>query len=257
MLGTIISAFISKFPKSRHKRQIVSTVLGFFPSVPVRSRYGVRIYSDSKDLTNMFSILGEYDDVYHVVSSLRPEMAFIDIGANAGVFSMIAGERLGEDGVIVAFEPSYAVFKKLIANASVNKLRNFFPFMAAVGPSIGVERLKTNEKHTGAAHLDAQGDTRIVQLGGPAICKLLSNLVESRRIMIKIDVEGAELDVVRSIGDFLDSDSIETIVVEVNAKQYARFDATPKDLYHFMQQKGYESRLGLGFGDHYNETFSR
>ncbi|WP_165204306.1 FkbM family methyltransferase [Methylovirgula ligni] len=225
--------------------------------MPIRSRYGVWLYSDGKDETNIYSLLGDYDDVYEVVKSLRPGMAFIDIGANAGVFSMIAGQRIGADGVIVAFEPSLAVFKKLIANASINQLRNFFPFMGAVGPSTGVGRFQTDEKHTGGAYLDAHGDTRVVQLGGPPLSALLASLIEDRKTMIKIDVEGAELDVIRSIGDLLGANLIETVIVEVNAGQQARFSATPQEIYAFMHEKGYKPRLGLGFAGHYNEAFTR
>ncbi len=223
----------------------------------LRSRYGVLLRSDAKDLTNMFSLLGEYDDVFEVVTGLRPGMAFIDIGANAGVFSMVAGQRVGEDGLVIAFEPSAAAFRKLIENAAANGLRNFAPFMAAVGTSTGIKRLKTDEHHTGAAYLDQDGNTQVVQLDGSMLAGLLAKLIGDRRIMIKIDVEGAEFDVIQSIGELLGSHSAETVIVEMNGGQLSRFGATPKAIYDAMQEKGYKPRLGIGFSHHFNETFSR
>ncbi len=257
MLRMILSTALRTAPKHPYGRQILSRVLKVCPSMPLRSRYGVRLYSDGKDLTNLFSLVGEYDDVYAVVMSLRPQMAFIDIGANAGVFSMIAGQRIGAEGVIVAFEPCRAVFEKLIANASLNRLRNFFPFMAAIGSSTGVERFTTNEHHTGAGHLNARGEERVVQLGGPMLTRLLADIIADRKTMIKIDVEGAELDVLRSIADFFGSNLVETVIVEMNAGQQSRFNATPQHIYDFMREHGYKPSLGAGFAEHYNETFSR
>ncbi len=225
--------------------------------MPVRSRYGVLLYSDGGDLTNLFSLVGEYDDVYEVVNELRPGMAFIDIGANAGVFSMVAGQRVGADGVVIAFEPNPAVFRKLIANASVNGLGPFFPFMAAIGPAMSVERFAVGPEHTGAGHLNAQGGLRVVQFGGPVLLDLLGGLIEDRKAMIKIDVEGMELEVLKAIGGLLESKSIETVIVEINKEQQIRFHATPADIYEFMAAKKYSARWGAGFAAHYNEIFSR
>lgn len=205
----------------------------------------------------MFSIVGDYDDVCEVVSTLRPGMAFIDIGANAGIFSMVAGKLLGDDGVIVAFEPSYPSFKTLMANASLNHLSNFFPFMAAVGSSFGVERFSFKSSHTGMSHLDPAGDTRVAQFGGVELSSLLSSIIEHRKTMIKIDVEGAELGVIQSIEPLIESSFVETVIVEIDQKQQSRFNGSPSEIYAFMYKKGYVARHGIGFSEHFNETFGR
>lgn len=256
IIASLISFYLCRVPPHSRKRQIVSRLLGCFPSMLLRSRYGVLLRSDAKDLTNMFSLVGEYDDVFEVVTELRPGMAFIDIGANAGVFSMVAGQRVGEKGLVIAFEPSAATFTKLAENAAANGLRNFAPFMAAVGTSTGVKRLRTNERHTGAAYLDPDGNTQVVQLDGSVLAGLLAKFVGDRKIMIKIDVEGAEFDVIQAIGDLLGSQSTETVIVEMNDGQLSRFGATSRAIYDAMQEKGYKPRFGIGFSRHYNEIFS-
>ena len=257
MLRSAISFYVDSIPLHPGKRKIVSTILRVLPSMPIRSRYGVLLYSDGNDKTNMFSLLGEYDDVYEVVSELQPGMAFIDIGANAGVFSMVGAKRVGADGIVVAFEPNHTVFSKLIANASINALTNFFPFMAAVGPSMSLVPFAVDSKHTGMGHLNACGDKRVLQLGGAPLPDLLRTLIEHRKAMIKIDVEGAELEVLKALGDLVDPKLIETVIVEINGDQQRRFNTTPKEIYSFMEEKSFRARLGAGFGTHYNEIFSQ
>jgi FkbM family methyltransferase len=257
MFRSVISFYVGSIPFHPGKLKIVSTILRALPSVAIRSRYGVLLYSDGNDKTNMFSLLGEYDDVYEVVSELQPGMAFIDIGANGGVFSMVAAKRVGADGIVVAFEPNPTVFSKLISNASINALTNFFPFMAAIGPSMSLEPFAVDSRHTGMGHLDSRGESRVLQLGGALLPDLLRTLIEHRNVMIKIDVEGAELDVLKAMGDFLESKSIETVIVEINGDQQKRFGTSPKQLYGFMQEKNFNAHLGAGFGTHYNEIFSR
>jgi FkbM family methyltransferase len=257
MISSLLD-FYSKLIRERlYERTITSRLLRLLPSIPLKSRYGVWLYSDSKDATNMFSILGDYDDVFEVVSTLRPGMAFIDIGANAGIFSIVADKLIGDEGVIVAFEPSYASFKKLIANASLNHLSNFFPFMAAIGASFGVEHFSFKSSHTGMSHLDPDGDTRVAQFGGVELSLLLSSIIEHRKTMIKIDVEGAELAVIQSIESLIDSAFVETVIVEIDSQQQSRFDVAPSEIYAFMHKKGYVARHGIDFSAHFNETFER
>ncbi|SNS32782.1 methyltransferase, FkbM family [Sphingomonas laterariae] len=265
MKKTVLKLFaeaVVERPESAMRSRVLGAALRRIDGVPVRSRYGVVMRTRSHDLTNYYCISGEnhvdYDDVFSVVSTIRPGMAFFDIGANAGLFSMVAGKRLGPDGVIVAFEPSPRTFHDLVANAVANGLANFHPFCAALGLENGVARFDSgNEGHSGAAHFDGQGKMFVTQMRFADMWPSLRELIGDRKIMVKIDVEGAEDIVLTSIADLLASGQIETCIVEVDQGYLERFGSSAAALYAKLEAVGLKPRLGLGTRPHYNEVFER
>ena len=49
---------------------------------------------------------------------LRPGDCFVDVGANAGVFSLAAAAFVGDTGHVIAFEPSSREYASLLASSS-------------------------------------------------------------------------------------------------------------------------------------------
>ena len=136
MLTSLVNQLIG-LPNFKGKGMAIRQALRLVDGRAVRSRYGPLMRVRAGDQTNFFCISGrnesEYGDVYkEPTSSLAPGMAFLDIGANVGLFSLVASQMVGEQGVVLAFEPSMSVFNDLVGNAALNGLRNFFPFNLAI-----------------------------------------------------------------------------------------------------------------------------
>src|SRR5690348_14633186 len=53
---------------------------------------------------------------------LRPGMAVVDVGAHAGVYSMLAAHLVGPSGVVQAVEPQAECVKIIEQNAALNRL---------------------------------------------------------------------------------------------------------------------------------------
>jgi FkbM family methyltransferase len=258
MIGTLLSSYIQRTPQHRGKMTVVRTLLGLFGNAPVRSRYGVRMIADSKDFTNMLSIMGKYDDVHDAVVKIKPGMAFVDIGANAGVFSMIAAKLVGPGGCVVAFEPSMPIYQRLIANSQLNGLKNFFPFCAAVGDATSTCNFAPGEStHTGLGHIDPNGSAIVLQIGGENLLQLLSTLVGGRNVMLKIDVEGAELVVVNALSSFLSRRNVVTAIIEIDYDYLDRFEASANLIYTRMSEAGFRPTVGQSHSRHYNEVFQK
>jgi FkbM family methyltransferase len=84
------------------------------------------------------------------VKALEPGEVFLDIGANSGLFSVLAGERLGRDGVIIAFEPQQHLFSVLAKNIESNGVTNVVLFNAAVVAQSGWYHMSArNDSHSG------------------------------------------------------------------------------------------------------------
>jgi len=90
----------------------------------IRLDGGRRIYIDSRDsvIAPQLQTLGhwERDNTGIVRRLLKPGMRFVDIGANCGYFTLLAGSIVGEGGKVIAFEPQPRVFDLLNRSLRAN-----------------------------------------------------------------------------------------------------------------------------------------
>lgn len=151
----------------------------------------------------------EPNEFYFLDKALKPGMTFIDVGANMGIFSLFASKKLGDNGVVIAIEPSNRDFSRLKANIELNRLTNLKLINAAASNSKSMtELLVSGEEHTGhntlgnfAHDSSAFKERQIVETF------TLDELVETEKLykvdFIKIDTEGHELFVLKGAANIL------------------------------------------------------
>lgn len=175
---------------------------------------------------------------------LEPGMVFIDVGAHIGEYSLLASPLVGSLGSVHAFEPNPHVCKFLEMNIRTNKLKNVKLYQLAVSekkgsttfqvydePSIG-SISKLNDPHTNKTKESIVVST-----------VRLDNILHDNKVdLIKVDVEGAELFVMRGAEALLrlPDEVAPVIVFEVEPANYACFDYTPEDLFVLLRSFGYE-----------------
>lgn len=122
----------------------------------------------------------------------------LDIGANAGVFTVDAATRVGQSGRVIAVEPNPAAFQRLTENLAMNELT-----ARAVSVSIGLGRgtqlaaLQIPNGNSTVGHLEnASNQDAAAWVGVFPLDTLVDQLGIRRIDLLKIDVEGAELDVI-------------------------------------------------------------
>jgi FkbM family methyltransferase len=132
-------------------------------------------------------------------STLEPGDTFVDVGANIGYFSLLASSFVGPSGSVVAIEPSPMTFVKLQENIHLNRFHNIRTVQAAAA---GMESRIPFYR----ASNDAESSTVAVpgsiyegDVSAAPLAELLSERELARTRLIKIDVEGAELDVVTGL----------------------------------------------------------
>lgn len=130
---------------------------------------------------------------------LVPGMAFIDIGAHYGLYAILAAHCIGSRGHVLAFEPAPPIFRRLCWHLRLNGARQVEVHPCAVGA----------RKSTMTLYMPVRGVDTINSLPpaiGDGITRgvdveviTLDDLVFSRQLpsidMIKVDVEGAEAEV--------------------------------------------------------------
>ncbi|MES2206486.1 MAG: FkbM family methyltransferase [Pseudomonadota bacterium] len=120
----------------------------------------------------------------------------IDVGANIGAHTMGLARQVGESGCVLAFEPQRIVFQALCANIALNSLENVTCYWAAMGTEKGFitvpEIDPTCSNNFGGVSI-SDGVTGI-----EVPCFILDQFVGVPYIsLIKIDVEGMEIDVIK------------------------------------------------------------
>lgn len=263
----LVSAVVSRlwrFHRLRGRAFLIDRILPFVEAIP--SYYGPLLRVRQGDFTNRSAIFGSYgDEVAAWVRTLEPDDIFLDIGANTGLFSLIADTCISR-GRIFAFEPNPSLFDDLRFNIAINGAARIVPFNIALSGKTGTSSLSYSPQHTGAASL-AHGDEGptdptesvedIVITMAPADLNAVLEATTDRRVCIKIDVEGHELIVLNALRDAGLLARCAWAVVEIDKNHLKRFGATLDAIYELMASTGLRAQKGLGQSEHYDEVFVR
>ncbi len=235
------------FPgKARLGAALYRTVGSPAGPVEVAMKDGSRLRLDPASRTEAGSIwTGRYDHrlVSFLVASLRPGGVALDIGANIGFYTVPLAVRLqGLGGVVHAFEPLAANHERLLENVALNGATAAARvWHSALGSSDGMVAL---EPELGAP----TGNAASYPVSGAAPGRELAPLTTvdvfaareslERCDLVKIDVEGGELAVLRGSDELL-ARCRPLVVLELNPYWMQRFEWTLDDLLFFAAERGY------------------
>jgi FkbM family methyltransferase len=174
-------------------------------------------------------------------TTLKPGNIFIDIGANIGLFTLLASEKGCE---IYSFEPTPVTFDRLNENINLNKRMNVKTFNLALSDSKGEVMMNVAENGMDAwNNLSAD----IIEAGFKKIkinTDTLDNFIRSndlptdRTIIIKMDVEGWEKYVLLGGKNSLMNLDI-LLMIEFNDENFSRNAYSGKELIVMMNELGY------------------
>lgn len=169
----------------------------------------------------------------HSFDLLKRGGVALDVGANLGIWSLLAAQR----GVrIVAFEPVPQMAARLRQHIAANHADNVDVRQLALGAEPGsLPFFALSDGNTGASSLAPQS-------GGAEIRVDVVTLdsVVDRADFLKVDVEGAELLVFRGARRLLTSPDAPIIFFETSDALCARFGATGSDVKEFLAGCGYK-----------------
>jgi len=116
-----------------------------------------------------------------------------DIGANTGLYTLLAAKALGDKGQVYSFEPSQRNLEFLRRHITLNKIGNATVFPCAIAAKSGEAFFDQGENHA-TGHLSKKGQIAVNVV-------TVDELVETGQVIapsiLKIDVEGAETSVLK------------------------------------------------------------
>lgn len=126
-------------------------------------------------------------------SLVKKGMTVVDIGANIGYYTVLAGKLAGSKGQVYAFEPEQRNFGDLAGNIRLNRLSNVLPFQKAVSDRDGravlhISRFESGEHSLAVcdSHREGMANVETVRL---------DTAIKGRVDIIKTDTEGNEIKV--------------------------------------------------------------
>jgi len=175
---------------------------------------------------------------------LKPGDVFVDLGANEGYFSVLAGEIVGEEGHVYAVEPQARLWPVILRNLMLNGLTGCTLIPYAVGPSEGFTDLLlypsiNTGASTGVWSPRRRGFKR--QKVGMMPLELMFHKFRITKVsVLKIDIEGYELDALRSLGSGLHEGAVENILMELHPAQLGQLGQSVEEVWSLLEKNGYE-----------------
>lgn len=196
-------------------------------TVALRGDVRLRCYPHSTAASGVIYVrYPEWRDMRFLVDFLRPGDVFADVGANVGVYSLLACtvSRV----VVWAFEPSSASFSRASENVRINGLEDRVHLVqAAAGAragsallTVGLDTVNRLDDTNGCATERVQ----VIELG-PFLANAAVDLTNLS--VIKVDVEGFEREVLAGAESLLDA-AAPVLIVERNKPDELRALLSPK-----------------------------
>jgi len=225
-------------PPSPQQDRTTTKLRGF----PLSLTYDPRTY-----IGRYLYFRGMYEEqvIKKLAHLLKSNMTFLDVGANIGLHTVVAAHRVGPSGRVLSVEPQRRVCERLRANISLNRLDNVDVFTCALGRQAEARQLfQISARNDGQATLALGPEERFCAAESVDVQPLEALAGEagiSHIDGVKIDVEGAEMDVLLGAHSYFQSTGWPGFMLIECVDQYlSRFGSNSIALVDFLRQAGYQ-----------------
>ncbi len=202
--------------------------------VVLRRTHDFDIYLDPSDkgISPSIGVLGWYElrTTELFIKLVKPGSTVIDVGSNVGFFTLLAARLAHENGRVLSFEPEPTCFSLLSKSIERNRFANVRAFQQCVSNQDGQKTLYLSvTKHRGlhSTVKDLGGDKIVVE--STCLDTIAEMLGLDQVDLLKIDVEGAEPEVLEGAGRLLVEGRIRNIIMEW---EHPEIWAEHKDILH-------------------------
>lgn len=143
-----------------------------------------------------------YERDLHKYLNLK-EGVFVDIGAHVGKYTVALGNKIGRSGKIISIEPEKENFTLLKKNVALNKLTNVYLLNVACAGQDGEATLYVHKDYPTLNSFYINRGPSQIKVKTVKLDTIIQNLNINRVDLMKIDVEGAEVDVIQGSSDIL------------------------------------------------------
>lgn len=202
---------------------------------------GGNIYLNVKESQMMLArALGIYepDKTQTICSLLKSGQTFIDVGCNKGDFSLLAAKIIGNDGSVLAFEPEPDNCQWIGKSIKLNDYKNIKLFQLALADKNEDAQLYLGEKSGWHSLVSNQGNVQksTIEVKKRTLDSIFEETGNTHVDMIKIDVEGAEMDVLRGASVMFENNPELIVLLDL----HPHMGVNPIEVCDFLTAKGFD-----------------
>jgi FkbM family methyltransferase len=181
--------------------------------LPIRLSWGGWWLASNDVISNRLRVGKPFEEAEQkfLLRFLQPGMTVVDLGAHYGLYTLLASRKVGENGRVFAFEPSERENRKLRQHVRLNRVHNVKVETFAVGAQDGTAELYVcmgqSTSFNSLRPPAVEEQTRRVEVPLVKLDTYLAQAGIETVDFVKLDVEGAELDVLKGADRLLSGDA--------------------------------------------------
>lgn len=242
---TRIKRFLRK-PLHEQSRSFYARWRQLFPNlpIPVWLSYGAWFVARNDHLGSTLTYDGfETVERAFVKSFLKPGMTMMDIGANQGFYTLLASKCVGNTGRVIAFEPSPRERRALLLNLRLNRIRNVRVESFALGSrNIQTQLYVVERQDTGCNSLRppvTTSATATMQVQVRQLDDWAKEFQIDHADLIKLDVEGGELEFLHGAERFLMGSKRPVILAEVQDIRTQPWGYQAREIVRYLHERNF------------------
>ena len=179
------------------------------------------------------------DETAVVKRIIKPGFICLDVGANAGYYSLIFAKLSGPQGKVYAFEPEKRNYEMLIENVRANGYENIITEQSAVSDETGSLKLFLSDDNAGDHRIAANNDARQWQeTRVTTIDEYLKDKTD-RVDYVKTDIQGADFKALKGMAATLKKNPDIMIQSEFWPSVMVKAGDDPADFLQFLKEYGF------------------
>lgn len=162
-----------------------------------------------------------------------------DVGANIGYYTIQFAQKSG--GEVYAFEPMNYQYETLLRNIALNSLTNVHPVQKIVSDTRGYEQIYFSGMENTAASSVVNKTDQFEEIQCIALDDFCRENEIKRIDLIKIDVEGFELNVLKGLKNMLISHQVTHLFIEIVERHLNKAGTSAKEVCDFLKSHNYKA----------------
>jgi len=184
---------------------------------------GYKIFLDSVDAINLSTWSKDFEPYEMLIlkSEVKPGNVVIDVGANIGMYTLLATKLVGNVGKVYSFEPDPISFSNLKRNVLENNIENVVLINKAASSKTGTSKLSISPSQNQATRMknylikDEINSKKYTVIETVSLDDFFEN--KSKKVdVIKMDIEGSEFEALKGMKNLIDKNDEIKLFFEFN-----------------------------------------